>query len=369
MKSLILSLVFILNTGGFFINSNINISTKVIQKKTILQNLQSYLESYKKKLQKISKKNTSKKISNKQIIIFIKKGMSFNKVAKILAQKNIISNILSFKVLAFFLGQSKKIQSGEYIFKKNSSFIKVLNILVEGKTRLHQITFPEGYNMYEIAQILEKNNFLKAKDFISLCYNQKFIFKLLNKKVLTLEGYLFPNTYFIPKPIDPKILIRQMVQGFFTAYNKISKKGTLQAGVGFYPLTPYEVIILASIVEKETGLSTERPLIASVFFNRLQHKMRLESDPTTLYGMMIKAGGLVTLNIRKKDLLNKNLYNTYRIFGFPVSPISNPGAKALEAVFKPQKSDFFYFVSRNNGSHVFSKTYTEHKKAVNFYQK
>ncbi|MDE0119509.1 MAG: endolytic transglycosylase MltG [Bdellovibrionales bacterium] len=301
--------------------------------------------------------------------ILIEKGMSVSEVAKILKEAGLIKNIFYFKFLAWLSGKSTKIKSGEYAFKNNSSSWDILSTLVKGEVYLHPVTFPEGYNIYEIAKTLEEKNLLKRKDFISLCYDSDFIYQLLGEKQDSLEGYLFPDTYYVARPVNPRRLIRTMVEAFLLVYNKLSQDGRLSAGSESVRLSRHEAVILASIVEKETGQAQERSLIASVFYNRLRKKMRLESDPTILYGMMREAGDLIPLNIRRKDILRKTPYNTYRISRFPAGPISNPGEEALKAVFKPKKSDYLYFVSRNDGSHVFSKTYKEHKKAVDRYQR
>ena len=304
-----------------------------------------------------------------ELVIQVEKGMSFQSIARLLKKKGLINSVFYFKVLAWFRGDSKKIKSGEYAFQKDTPHWEILNTLVEGKTRLHRITFYEGYNIYEMARALEEGNFLEKEKFISLCHDSDLIYELIKEKRNSLEGYLFPDTYHIPLPVDPEKLIRKMVQGFFKVYNEVSRGGVKSAKAGSLRLTLHESVILASIVEKETGLAEERSLIASVFYNRLKKGMRLESDPTILYGMMKEAGDLVTLNIRKKNILRKTPYNTYRLSGFPAGPISNPGEESLRAVFKPDESSFLYFVSRNDGSHVFSKTYEEHKKAVDRYQR
>jgi len=303
------------------------------------------------------------------IVIHIKKGMSLHSVSELLKEKGLIKSVFYFKVLTWIKGKSTKLQSGEYAFQRHTPVWEILNVIVEGKARLYRITFPEGYNIYEMAEVLEMKHSLRKEDFISLCHNADFVYELLQEKRDSLEGYLFPDTYYLPRPVDPRRLIAMMVQGFFKAYDQLSGKGLRPAGSGHIRLTRHEAVILASIVEKETGLAEERALIASVFYNRLKKKMRLESDPTVLYGMMQEAGSLIFLNIRKKDLLRKTPYNTYRVSGFPAGPVSNPGAGALKAVFEPAKSSFFYFVSRNDGSHVFSRTYREHKKAVDRYQR
>ena len=303
------------------------------------------------------------------IVIHIKKGMSLHSVSEFLKEKGLIKSVFYFKVLAWLRGKSTKLQSGEYAFQRHTPAWEILNVIVEGKTRLYRITFPEGYNIYEMAELLEAEHSLKKEAFISLCHNTDLIYELLKEKRSSLEGYLFPDTYYFPQPVDPKQLISRMVQGFLKVYDRLSGRGTRQAGSDYLRLTRHEAVILASIVEKETGRAEERALIASVFYNRLKKKMRLESDPTVLYGMMQEAGSLIFLNIQKKDLLRKTPYNTYRVSGFPAGPVSNPGAGALKAVFEPEQSPFFYFVSRNDGSHVFSKTYREHKKAVDRYQR
>ena len=313
---------------------------------------------------KQSKINPYKKenpLEKKRKVIRVKKGMSFHRVAELLKKEKLIKSVFYFKLLAWIRNDITKIKSGQYVFKPGTSNQHILNILVSGKAYLHKITFPEGYNMYEIARDLEKKGLLRAHKFLSFCHDPDFINELLGEKVPSLEGYLFPDTYYLLQPTDPKQLIQQMVEAFFKAYQPL-KKDKIE-------LNRQEIVTLASIVEKETGKAEERALIASVFYNRLKKGMRLESDPTILYGMMKKAGGLVPLNIRKKDILKKTPYNTYRIFSLPLGPISNPGKKALQAVLNPEKSSFFYFVSRNDGSHVFSKTYLEHKKNVEIYQK
>ena len=307
------------------------------------------------------------------VIIHIQPGMSLNQTARLLQEKDLIKSVLYFKFLAWARGAGSKIRAGEYVFQKSMSPWRILSLLVQGKTRLHPVTFPEGYNMYEMAHTLEKRGFGKAQAFIRLCLSQDFIYAVLGEEQDSLEGYLFPETYHIARPVDLKKLIRKMTGTFFKVYDRISQGGIQipgkAPGAHGQVLTRREAVILASIIEKETGLARERTVIASVFYNRLKLNMRLESDPTILYGMMREAGGLVPLNIRKQDILRKTPYNTYRVRGFPQGPVGNPGEGALKAVFYPQTSDFLYFVSRNDGSHLFSKTYREHKKAVDIYQR
>ena len=299
-------------------------------------------------------------------VIHIRKGMSLNQVAKEIKQLGILKSIWRFQLLAWWRRASMRIQSGEYELRIGSSPSEVLNILVNGNVRLHKVTFPEGYNLFEMADVLARGGFVEKERFIYFSHNKRWISGLGIGKVDSLEGYLFPDTYYISRPIRPEALIRQMVQRFSSVYNRLKRKHFFTDRP--VPLTRHQLVILASIVEKETGAAKERPLIASVFFNRLKRGMRLESDPTILYGML-KETGVMPVNIRKKDILRRTAYNTYKLSGWPAGPIANPGEAALRAVFAPAISPYLYFVSRNDGTHVFSKTYREHKRAVNRWQK
>ena len=292
----------------------------------------------------------------------IEKGWSLHHVAKTLKQSGLLKSTACFKVLAWWRQDSTRLQAGDYVFSVGANPWKILDVLVKGKTRLYSITFPEGYNLYEMADLLEKNNFFKKEKFISLSLNPDLARRLLGENSDSLEGYLFPDTYRVTKFVEPQALIQMMTARFFEIYSTLKGKPPLS-------LSRKNLVTLASIVEKETGAPAERSRIAGVFYNRLKRNMRLESDPTILYGMMRQKGSLIELNIRKKDILKRNAYNTYRLKGFPAGPISNPGLKALQAVFQPETHNFLFFVSRNDGTHVFSNTFKEHQKAVNRWQK
>ena len=232
----------------------------------------------------------------------------------------------------------------------------VLTLLLAGKGSDISVTIPEGKNLYEIAEILESRGaIIDPNRFIDLAKNKSLV-SALGIPAETVEGYLYPDTYRFTKESDPEDVIRKMVKTFFVKVSSIDFKKS--------NFLPHEVITLASIVEKETGAKFERPLIAGVFHNRLKKKMRLQSDPTTIYGIYEKFDG----NLRKADLQKKTPYNTYRINGLPKGPISNPGLESIRAVLKPKKHSFLYFVSQNDGTHVFTKTYKEHLAAVRKWQ-
>ena len=252
---------------------------------------------------------------------------------------------------------SKNLQAGEYILSASSSPEHILEILQKGKVKLYKITIPEGLNINEVALLVEKAGFCSQTDFKNLCSNRSFI-DSLEIKAATLEGYLFPDTYFFPKHVSCKKIITAMVEHFRHIF---TKQWQLKAqNMGF---ATHDIVILASIIEKETGDASERPLIASVFHNRLKKKMRLESDPTVIYGIKDFDG-----NIKKKHLKMLTPYNTYKIKGLPVGPIANPGALALYAALNPAKTSYLFFVSKKDTTHKFSRTIKEHNQAVRKYQ-
>ncbi len=292
----------------------------------------------------------------------ITKGQSTQEVAQKLYQEEFIRDPTLFKVYSRLNKQGEKIRAGEYHLSAAMTMPEILNIITLGKSVSYPITFPEGINLYEIADILEEKNILQKSEFLKLSKDQTFIENLLDQKLLSFEGYFFPETYHFEKKSNPKTVIETMVKRFLVVYSQVMQQKNSQT-----ELNRHDIVRLASIVEKETGTPHERPRIAAVFLNRLRKKMMLQSDPTIIYGILAQTGILIK-NIRKKDIINPNPYNTYTIHGLPLEPIANPGREALHAVLFPEKINDLYFVSRNDGTHYFSKTYSEHKKAVKKYQ-
>ncbi|HAZ13696.1 MAG: hypothetical protein A2X86_16450 [Bdellovibrionales bacterium GWA2_49_15] len=249
-----------------------------------------------------------------------------------------------------------KFKSGRYQIPTGSTMHDIINLLIYGRPITIELTIPEGKNFYEIAAILETNGFIsKAQDFIKLARDPDML-RQLNIQQETVEGYLYPETYKFDPHQSPAQIMRVMVEVF----RQKTKALNYQAS----SLTPLEVLTMASVVEKETGARAERARIAGVFFNRLKKKMRLQSDPTTIYGIWERYKG----NLRKEDLQETTPYNTYKINGLPKGPICNPGLEAMRAVLAPEKHDYLYFVSQNDGTHTFSKTYSEHLQAVEHWQ-
>jgi UPF0755 protein len=292
----------------------------------------------------------------KQIVI-IEDGTSVRDIADLLKNKGIIKHKVCFLVWSRLKGYSQRLKSGEYSLSPAMSPAQIFNILTRGLIVLHPVTFPEGYSAEQIAAILAQKIKMDKAVFLSLVHDPS-ILKKYGISGSSLEGYLFPDTYQFGRKQSPQSIIDTMV-GRFNAAVSTLKQRLAQSG-----MTMDKVVILASIVEKETGSSKERPIIANVFLNRIKKGMRLESDPTVIYGIRNFNGDLT-----RDDLKRFSPYNTYVIEGLPPGPISNPGLDSIKAVLYPTATDYLYFVSKNDGTHYFSRTLEEHNRAVAIYQK
>jgi len=280
-------------------------------------------------------------------------------IEHILAGKKVISGDRRFSMLAMLTGAAKKLRAGEYRFETGKRPLAVIELLKKGRVLYRPITIPEGTNMARVTTILEAEGWIDRSRFLGLAYNSGFLEKM-GIEADSLEGYLFPDTYYLSRgQQDENGIIRMMVANHFQVYSEIEKK----AGTRNHGMTHHEIITLASIVEKETGLPNERPLVADVFLNRLEKGMRLQADPTVRYG-----NGTATGPLRLSELKSSTPYNTYVIRGLPKGPITNPGKAAIRAVMLPAGTDYLYFVSKNDGSHHFSRTLKEHNRAVARYR-
>ena len=294
-------------------------------------------------------------------IIYIKKGMPLKKISAMLEQEGIIRNRHFFVGIVTILGKKAGIKAGEYQFHTRMLPLEVLDALVKGQVRLHLVTIAEGFTLYQIAQLLEELNIVGKEVFLQKASSPAFISSLgLPAEVgSTLEGYLFPDTYHLFREMDPEEVIQITVRQFKKVFNPDLASRASQLGI-----SQREAVILASIIEKETPLSEEKPLISAVFHNRLKKKMPLQSDPTVIYGIKNFDG-----NLTKEDLLRPTPYNTYLVNGLPPTPICNPGKDSIHAALYPASVPYLYFVSKNDGSHYFSSGIEEHHQAVWRYQK
>jgi len=290
-------------------------------------------------------------------IFVVKEGETLKEVAEELERMHLITNKSLFVLWSKLAGQSKQIKTGEYALSGSMAPIKILEKLRKGQVVLHAVTIPEGFTMEQIGDLLAAKGFVQKEVFLRLANNPRAL-SAYGIDASGLEGYLFPDTYYFSRGLHPSTLIDVMVKRFW------QMAGPLRERAAALGMKMEQVVILASIVEKETGEPTERPAIASVFLNRLSRGMRLESDPTVIYGLKEFDG-----NLRKNDLTKETPYNTYVIKGLPPGPIASPGLDAIKAVLYPAQTDYLYFVSKNDGSHYFSKTLAEHNRAVGIYQK
>ncbi|MGZ3774184.1 MAG: endolytic transglycosylase MltG [Pseudobdellovibrionaceae bacterium] len=305
--------------------------------------------------------NSAPSTEAQEVIYEVNPGKGFNFIAKELEQKGLIKNASFFSLYARFKGERSKLKVGEYLLRTNMTPSEVLAVIISGKSIGRSFTVSEGLSIYEIADLYEKQGFGKAADFMALVRDPVFIKSILGESQTSLEGYLFPETYELTKYTDARALITNMVRRFVIVYNEVVPQSMIHGW------SRHQIVTLASIIEKETGAPEERPLISSVFHNRLQKKMRLQTDPTIIYGKAERSGK-IEINITHADLMTPTPYNTYVIDGLPPGPIANPGKEALLAAIKPQTSEYLYFVSQNDGTHVFSSDYTAHQKAVQKFQ-
>ncbi len=291
------------------------------------------------------------------VLIEFEQGAGFRQIANSLNEKGLIKDKTAFLLLARLRGSTKSAQAGEYEFSASMSPATILQKLERGLVMRHPVTIPEGYNIRDIADLLEKRGLCKKERFLAKASDKAFLVSL-GIDALTAEGFLFPDTYYIYKGEPEGAIIVNMVSRFREVFADDLKKQSMAVGL---PIN--DLLTLASVVEKETGQASERPRIARVFLNRLKKGMMLQSDPTVIYGIKDFNG-----NLTKKDLLTKTPYNTYRRRGLPAGPIANPGLDSIKAVLYPEDGPYLYFVSKNGGTHYFSKTLSEHNRAVYQYQ-
>jgi len=287
----------------------------------------------------------------------IEPGQGLNQVANRLQKAGLIQNARITSLYGRVRGDAGKLHAGEYDVSAGWSARTILDRLTSGRVKTYEVVIPEGTRANEIAARLEEAGLARAADFLAVV-NTEEAARRLGIEQAGLEGYLYPETYHLPRHMESEEIAGVFVDQFERVWQDID------ALAKDHPLSRHEIVTLASIVEKETAAPEERPLIASVFLNRMKKGMRLETDPTVIYGIENFDGNLTRAHLRDRT----NPYNTYRIPSLPPGPIASPGIDALRAVLEPAESDYLYFVSRNDGTHHFSKTYREHTHAVREYQ-
>ncbi len=301
------------------------------------------------------------KSSPKKIFFVIETGQGAQSISQNLKEKGIIKKKWSFLLGYKFFFSPKSLKAGEYAFDLPLSAKEVLIIITEGKIYLHSLTIPEGRTRKEIARHLESLPFIDEEDFLEASSRTEII-SSLDKEASNLEGYLFPETYHFPKGTSAEKIVSALVSQFKAVFSEEWRKRAREI-----KMTPREVVILASLIEKEAFISKEKKLVSAVFHNRLKIRMKLDCDPTIIYAL--KEEGKFKGRLRKKDLKYKSPYNTYLNRDLPPGPICSPGRESLEAALYPAQEKYLYFVSKNDGSHHFSSTFKEHQRAIIKYQK
>jgi UPF0755 protein len=288
-------------------------------------------------------------------------GRGLSSIGKSLADAGVVSSKEAFRLAVWLQGSGRRLQAGEYRFDRPMTAGEVVDKLAKGDVYVRAITFREGLTVREMAAVFESSGFGSADDFMAASKNAALISEL-DPDARDLEGYLFPDTYTLPRSVTAVQLIERMVSRFRKAATPELRQAATARG-----LSVRQLVTLASLVEKETAKAEERPVVSGVYTNRLKIGMGLQCDPTVIYALML--AGRYDGNIRKGDLQIDSPYNTYRYAGLPPGPIAAPGEASLHAAANPADVPYLYFVSRNDGSHVFSTTLDEHNRNVNEFQR
>lgn len=298
--------------------------------------------------------------SEPERLVDLPSGEGSRAIGDRLIAAGVVSDRLTFRIALAISGEARRLKAGEYRFERPMSAIDVIGKIARGDVDLLSVTFPEGLTIAEMAAIFEGRGFGPASTFLDAAEDVSLI-QALDPTARDLEGYLFPDTYALPRRVDASRVVHAMLERFQQVVTP-----DLRAAAEARGLSLRQLVTLASIVEKETALPHERPLVAAVYANRLKIGMGLQSDPTVIYAL--QRAGRFSGNLRREDLQLDSAYNTYRFAGLPPGPIAAPGKGSLEAAANPAAADYLYFVSRNDGSHEFARTLDEHNRNVQKYQ-
>ena len=286
-------------------------------------------------------------------LVLVPKGSRLPEVVEILRKGEVLPHPLAFRALVILTLTGRRLHYGEYAFPSPPSAFEAWRRLVRGDVIKYEVTVTPGENLFDVAKSIEEKKLATAEEFLAAAASPD-VLRRLEIPGESAEGYLFPDSYIIVKPVTPEEILEFMVRQFRKKISPDAEKRAREAG-----LSLHQVVTIASIIEKETGVEEEKPLVSAVIRKRLAIGMPLQMDPTVIYGVK-RFDGTVT----GKDLRTAGPYNTYLNRGLPPGPIANPGLAALAAALNPSKEDYLYFVSKNDGSHAFSRTLPEHNRAV-----
>jgi UPF0755 protein len=285
--------------------------------------------------------------------VLVPKGSRLPEVVGIFRESGILPYPQVFRSLVLLTFSGRRLHYGEYAFPNPPSAFEAWRRLVRGDVIKYEVTVPPGSNLYGVAELLEAKKLSTAEEFVAAATSPA-VLRRLEIPGESAEGYLFPDSYNFVKPVTPEEILEFMVRQFRKEIPPDAEKKAQEAG-----FTLHQVVTIASIIEKETGVEEEKPLVSAVIRKRLALGMPLQMDPTVIYGVK-RFDGTVT----GKDLRTAGPYNTYLNRGLPPGPITNPGLGSLDAALNPSRTEYLYFVSKNDGSHTFSRTFPEHIRAV-----
>jgi len=304
-----------------------------------------------------------------QKFVMLRPGYSTRRIAAELKSAGVIRNTLAF-VLWHRLHRKQSLKAGEYLFDKPAKALEIHERLVRGDIYVHTVVIPEGYTMFDIAQAVQDAGLGSTQEFLQAAQSEVGLISDLSPQARTLEGYLFPNTYEFTRTQSMKDIVSAMVKQFRQVAQQIGLAGPTPAAAAPVADAPgatvmsdiQKTVTMASIIEKETAVPEERPVVASVYYNRLDRKMALQADPSVIYAELLD--GTYAGALHHSDMSFRSTYNTYTHAGLPPGPIGNPGRSSLEAALHPAKTDYLYFVSDGNGHHRFSRSLEEHNQNV-----
>jgi UPF0755 protein len=295
-----------------------------------------------------------------EVFVEIPQGAGSPAIAKRLADAGVVRSASSFRLALWITGTGRRLRAGEYRFDRPISARQVAEKIARGEVYVRPITFREGLTIKQMAALYETKGFGPAQAFADAAKDPALV-SAIDPDARDLEGYLFPDTYALPRKATAAQLVERMVSSFMKALTPDLVEKAQSRG-----LTVRQLVTLASIVEKETGSKAERPLVAAVYANRLRIGMPLQCDPTVIYAL--DRAGRYDGNLTRENLQFDSPYNTYRYPGLPPGPIASPGRASLDAAASPADVSYLYFVSKNDGSHAFADTLDEHNRNVQQYQ-
>lgn len=295
--------------------------------------------------------------SGAEVFVEIPRGASSNQIAQLLADAGVVRSRAAFAWLCRLRGRNR-LQAGEYRFDQPLSALDVFDKLLNGRVHTRPLVVPEGFTMFDIAALVEREGFTTSAEFLAAARDTELV-RDLAPEAASLEGFLFPSRYDFQRRMKAQNITAAMVRQFRQVWSRVA------AGLSPDGMPVLERVTMASLVEKETSVDEERALVAGVYFNRLRKGILLQCDPTVIYAQLL--AGRWDGNLTLADLKFKSPYNTYVNAGLPPGPIANPGEAALRAAVSPAMTDYFYFVADAKGGHVFAKTLQEHNRNVRAY--